>query len=136
MFSKAWIYLFSVFLVFFVTSCEDSPVNSPLCTAEFVMINLKITDASGQPVNNATVHVIHANSGDTLQVCENYECLEGDMGNYTIFHDGLMEKVSFEGEPFTVNGNTEQDSFREDFVFARNKCHVYKKSGPEIIMVD
>ncbi|NGP76438.1 hypothetical protein G3570_07330 [Balneolaceae bacterium YR4-1] len=100
------------------------------------MIDLKITDASRQPVNNATVHVIHANSGDTLQVCENYECLEGDMGNYTIFHDGLMEKVSFEGEPFTVNGITEQDSFREDFVFAQNKCHVYKKSGPEIIMVD
>lgn len=136
MFSKNWNCLFLVLMISLASSCKDSPVNSPICTTEFVMINLKITDATGQPVENATVNVINASSGDTLQVCAKYECSEGNMGNYTIFHDGLMEKVSFDGDAFTVSGNAGQGSFREDFVFAKNECHVYKKSGPETVALN
>ena len=133
MFSKIKIYLFSAFLLFIAIGCEDSPVNSPLCTAEFVTVTLQVTGPNGEPIENADISVVNSVSNDTLNVCENFECAEGMMGNYTIFHDGFIEKVSFEGDSYTVSGTSSEGSFQEEFVFARNECHVFKKSGPETV---
>jgi len=136
MVSKIKILLFTALMLMTLASCDDTPIGSPICTAEFVTINLKVTDAAGQPVENADINITHSVSGDTLQVCESFECADGKMGNYTLFHDGLMEEVSFEGEAFIVSGTAEEGSFREEFIFAKDECHVFKKSGPESVTIN
>lgn len=136
MFSKIQICLFSVIIFLLVTGCEDSPVNPPVCTAEFVVINVRVTDTDGEAVENASINIIEASSGDTVQVCETYECAKGSMGYYTIFHDGLMNKVSSGGDTYTVSGTAAEGSFREDFVFAKNACHVFKKSGHDTVTIN
>lgn len=136
MISKMQIGLFSSLIIFFMVGCADSPINTPVCSAEFVTINLEVTDANGQPVENATISVIHKESGDTLQVCKSNECATGNMGTYTIFHDGFMDKVSFDGDTFTIEGTAEEGSFNEEFVFARNECHVFKKCSPDTVIIN
>lgn len=134
--TKIQVIVLSAFLLLGLTACDDTPIGSPVCTAEFVTINLKVVDAAGQPVENAEVHVIHSASGDTLQVCETFSCARGNMGNYTLFHDELMEETSFEGEAFNVFGTAEEGSFRQEFILAKDECHVYKKSGPDTVTIN
>lgn len=136
MVSKFNMLLLSTLFLISFTACEDTPIGSPVCTAEFVTITLNVADANGDPVKDADISVVHSASSDTLQVCEDFSCTNGTNGNYTIFHDGLMDETSIEGETFVVTGSAEEGSFSEEFVFAKDECHVYKNSGPDTITIN
>lgn len=116
--------------------CEENGTGPFACTAEFVTISLHVQNSNGEPVEHADINVTNATTGAVLNVCESFECNNGYMGNYAIFHDGFMENVSMQGDPYEVTGEIDGVSFSKDFVFAKNRCHVFKKSGPDTVTID
>lgn len=133
--SRFLILTITLFMSLSLTGCEEYGTESFACTAEFVTISLQLQNPDGEPVEDADISVTNLETGRELQVCESFECNNGQIGRYVIFHDGLMDRVTFQGDAYKVNGETSEGSFSENFVFAKNECHVLKKSGPDTVTV-
>lgn len=134
----------SKFLIFAVTfiiplifaGCDENGTGSFACTTEFVTISLHVQNSNGEPIENADITVTNTRTGADLDICESFECNDGFMGIYVIFHDGFMDDVSMQGNPYEVSGEINGASFSEAFVFAKDRCHVFKKSGPDTVTVN
>jgi len=47
-----------------------------------------------------------------------------------------MEEVSHEGDPYIVNVEVGDAAFSEKFAFAKDRCHVFKISGPDTLTIN
>lgn len=134
--SNLLLLIVTIILPLIFAGCEENGTGSFACTTEFVTITLHVQNSNGEPVENADITVTNTTTGADLNICESFECNNGVMGNYVIFHDGFMDEVSMQGDPYGVSGEIDGASFNEDFVFAKDRCHVLKKSGPDTVIVN
>ncbi len=134
--SKFLIFAVTIIISLIFAGCDENGTGSLACTTEFVTISLHVQNSNGESVENADITVTNTTTGAVLDVCESFECNDGFMGNYVIFHDGFMDDVSMQGDPFEVSGEIDGASFSEDYVFAKDRCHVLKKSGPDTVTVN
>lgn len=135
--AKFLILIITSSLVWVFTACDnDNGIGDVNCTTEFVTITLHVQNQDGVPVENVDITVTDSNSGGVLPVCEDAPCNAGAMGDYVIFHDGFMESVSIQGDPFEVTGEKEGLTFSENFIFGKDECHVLKKFGPDTVTIN
>lgn len=134
--SNILILTITIILPLIFTGCEENGTGSFACTTEFVTITLHVQNSNGEPVESADITVTNSATGSILEVCDSFQCNNGAMGDYVIFHDGFMDSISIEGDPYEVRGDLDDASFSEEYVFAKDRCHVLKKSGPDTVTVN
>lgn len=109
----------------------EQPEDPTVCTEQFVMISLTVTESDGSPADSVQISV-SSEVNDKEYSCDDYLCSEKETGTYVIMHDGLLEKLSDE-ETVTVEGTKKGQQFREEFVFQQGECHVKKVAGPDTV---
>lgn len=137
-------HLFASLLLLFcsvvlLNSCDEDGMDPLVCTDEFVIIDLSVENTEGEPVENAELTITDLSTETELDVCQSdlIDCTNHHAnGNYVIFHDGLYDRVSMTGDPYEVSGEKNGTSFTESFVFAKDRCHVFKKSGPDSVTIN
>lgn len=145
MFNKpASVIVLFIIPVLFVSCDSLSPFDN-VCTLEFRMIGMAVYSAEHEPVVLDEIAIFAVKSGrkTVLDICgDGYDCgAEGlagrpDEGHYTIFHDGMRDKIRRETMKIQVEGKNENVSFSEEFVIGNNGCHVFKEAGPDTVFVD
>lgn len=96
-----------------------------------------------EPVALNQVDITVKSSGRKINVCDGgYGCgregLAGsqEFGSYTIFHDGLRDKIPGNEMNILVQGQNKELAFRQDFKIGENGCHVFKAAGPDTVFVE
>lgn len=112
-------------------SPAEEPEGPTLCTDQFVMISLTVTEPDGSPADSVQLSVYNEED-DKEYSCGEYLCSERETGTYIIMHDGLREQLSDE-ETVIVEGTKRNLQFREEFVFRPGECHVEKVAGPDTV---
>lgn len=133
---KGIIPLFLLAAGLVLQSCSQS--TSPrVCTAQFVVHQVTVLNAEGQPADSVDISITDQNTGEAFNPCESeaFDCAaEGFEGHYTLIHDGYFEE-SEEGREFRLRatGQKDQARFEADFTFRNDGCHIQKVSGPDSV---
>lgn len=136
-FMKITIYQFLA-LTIFLFSCSVAKVNtSPcepiICTQEFRMVQVKIKDASGNPVIVKEFAAINKRTGKST-VQDKEPVTVSNEGNYTVASDADLKNLSESGDVITVTAIHPQTNktVSAEFIVSGGKCacHINKISGP------
>lgn len=124
---------FLVFSVLFF-ACDES-VKPVICTAQFVTSEITVQNENSDLISGITIEVKLKETGEILDTCESKQNCEQTVGVYTIFHDGLMNKVGKNGEKVIVSGTKENLTFSQEYIFGKNDCHIFKIAGPDTLII-
>ncbi len=138
-FPRTYPYLFLILTFAFFFSCDE-----PICTRDFRAIAVQVLTTDGEPVVLDEFTVKRSESGQVIEICNDAlgDCEKGaaagypEEGIYTIFHDGLRNKIRGYQIKIDVEGKKGEAVFQEEFVIVEDGCHVYKAAGPGTVFVD
>lgn len=134
---NGFIPLILLAVVLLITSCLQSPSSPRVCTAQFVVHQVNVLNAEGEPADSVDINITNRDTGEAFNPCESeaFDCAgEGFEGYYTLIHDGYFEE-SEEGRIFRlrVTGQKNLASFEADYTFRNDGCHIRKVSGPDSV---
>lgn len=115
-----------------VIDCPAQP-----CTMEFRSINVQFKDKSGSVLEVKNYSAINKRTKESM-VPANQKGIN-EAGFYTIVDDGLLRKLSSDGDEITVSathpttGQTKVTSYK---ISGGCNCHVNRISGPETVTFD
>lgn len=122
-------------IVFCLASCEDNTSPDVVCTTEFVTANLLVVDQNNQPVSDVAITVLNGLTGSPYAI-DASELYNPQPGSYTIFHDGFKDDLLPGGQPVEVRGEKDGHTFKADYLFGADECHIRKLEGPDVVTID
>ena len=110
-----------------------------MCTEEYRMITVRVTDSLFNPVMLTRYRTIKVSSGDTLnfQGEDPYmDSINQKNGYYTLMTDGKMYLTSTSGTEFKFVGWVgEKQVVNENYIIGNDQCHVQFFSGRREIVI-
>ncbi|MCC5907100.1 MAG: hypothetical protein JJU13_12890 [Balneolaceae bacterium] len=122
-------------------SCDSV---STVCSSEFRYLGVSVFMEDGTtPVVFDEVILTDGQSGQSIELCgkEEPECSDDyimgipESGSYTIFHDGLRNRIGFYPMKLLFEGRNESITVKQVFLIGDDGCHVNKLSGPTTLNV-
>jgi hypothetical protein len=133
---KISLLFFVTALVIFSSACSTTESGKDcICTEEFRIEYVFITDAQGLPIDDLTTVMINETSGDTL---ENNGAFVYEPGMYWLIDDNYLSRLTEYPQTFTFKAENDSVSVGAVYQFATDncKCHVQKLSGPDTLRVN
>lgn len=121
-----------VYLTTSSSSCNKhdhhtNPCDGAMCTAMFVMINTKVTDANGHFVKLDDVYVMRDKNNDIYRPEQQAAAWDS---SYVVMDDGYLQKMQNQSDTFYFIGiKNGVEVVKEPFVISADCCHVNKQSG-------
>jgi hypothetical protein len=137
---KKHIYTAALFtMLFSATSmkCQKHVHNSDpcadiACTAMFGMINVNVTDPSGNKVVLDDVYTVRIDNGDTIR----HDLSTSFDGSYIILDDNYQKKMVNMSLNFRFVGiKNGKEVANETYNISADCCHINKQSGKSTIVV-
>ena len=107
---------------------EETVLPKQVCTMSLHILMARLVDASGRPVEGATV-VVSDPEGRTRTV-EQYS--PPMPGLHTVFMDGTLP-LSREGTPITARFSKDGKHHSETYLLATDGCHFHTLSAPDTV---
>ena len=127
---KSFLTVLSLFTALIITSCNDDNDNDTICTDEFVIITVSITDQNQNPVTLDSFKVLNTENGHEITIPLSLSELTAaqELGQYPLIQDGILgvnqrQKIQFKG--FLDN----QEVVSSDYTVGTDCCHVGVISG-------
>lgn len=121
-----------VYLTTSSSSCNKhdhhtNPCDGAMCTAMFVMINTKVTDANGHFVKLDDSYTQRAGNKDVYRPNQSNLIVDS---SYVVIDDGYLQKMQNQTDTFYFVGlKNGKEVVKEPFVISADCCHVNKQSG-------
>jgi hypothetical protein len=123
-----------LFSLLFLFACSD---RGKICTEEFRMISVEITDTVNEPIEIDNYYLIKVESGDTVFTKDNPAVGNDISGELIIFTDNQMAYTDEEGKEFRLNCYKDQTNIvQENYQIRHDGCHVELVSGKTRIRLD
>ncbi len=128
------ILLFGILLFTFSCAKDEEKECSGICTEEFRIITVSITDAENNPVLLDSLSITDLSNNRNLDLSENNFL---DDGIYAIFDDTFSQDYRNEEIELLFQGFQEEDLIvEENYKVGADCCHVYHISGDLEIELD
>jgi len=103
-----------------------------LCSDEFVSVQFRVVDVSGEPQDSFAVTVRNARTGEVYSVRQPHS---GE-GVYHALDDGFMDRIRGIA-PLIVHGERGDREFDASFLMGVDEdgCHIQKVAGPDTVVV-
>jgi hypothetical protein len=116
----------------FLLSCDkDKEETSVICTADFRMIRLKVKGTND--------NIITLDSAYTTRISNNQRFVsqqQGGPGYYVVMDDSYQQELAETEDNFRFTGwKNNQLVVNELYRIGADKCHIYKKSGADSVVV-
>lgn len=122
-----------------LTACSTANVQEcpeMMCTQEFRMVQVKVTDAQGNPVEVKDFTATNKRT-NTPMAQNNEPATINNKGIYTVASDADLKNLSEAGDTILVNATSLSGAKKlsGSFVVSGGKCacHISKISGPETL---
>ena len=113
---------------------DDGKCPGVMCTEEFRMITVQITDFKGNPDKLKDYTAYITSSKKVLAKFEDDHF--GEEGYYLIATDGDMKYLSTEGTEITIEGETKSGKyFKRTFLIGKDCCHIQQKDDQSLVIV-
>lgn len=122
-------YLLIAFLA--TTGMACTKTEEVVCSEEFRLITVGVTDAQGAPVLGATTYTIRQSDGDTIKIGFN----QPNNGNYIVLTDNQKLLVKQEGEKFKFVVSKGTKSVSGVYKIQTDFCHIEYVSGPDNLIL-
>jgi len=123
-------------IILFTFSCgkDEQRECSGICTEEFRIITVSITDAENNPVLLDSISITDLTNNRILELNDN-QILEG--GIYAIFNDNFSQEYRNQEISLFFQGFQEENLLvEENYEVGADCCHVYHISGDLEIILD
>lgn len=132
---KAFLLTLLLSLLFLLGNCGKKMANSDLqtqgCTEIYKSIFLSVKDEQGMPVKLDQAYSIRLSSKQKLALNDIDE-----QGLYVVLNDDFQKQLKDKQEEFRFVGyQNEQIVLDQHYVIGADKCHIYKVSGVEEVVV-
>ena len=108
--------------------CDDDQV---VCTEEFRRITLSVDNSTQLPVSLDEAYTLRGNSTQKLFFEQS-----PDDGNYVVLDDSYhSELINAEDDFRFIGVKNNQVVVDQTFRIAGDNCHVFKKTGPDTILI-
>lgn len=129
-------------LILFSSACDVA--DDKVCLAIFISIGIEVTDQIGAPVVLDELKITVSRTGKEIDLCESEPSFCGEsgmagnpeMGQYTIFHDGLRSEIFGPAMGIIVSGKKGELEFQRLFVIGDNGCNVELLSGDTGVVLE
>ena len=114
-------------------ACSSTTVEGCACGTAFLSAVLVVVDVQGAPVIGVTLDVTRVNTSESLEFIQT----ELPDGSYIIMTDEFVGSLEMAGEVIRVEGQKDNASFSQDFVFGTDacRCHITRVSGPDSVTI-
>ncbi len=112
--------------------CKEESNEPVVCTQVFVMYTVTVLDAIGSPVDSVKIKVT-GSSGYIYELDD--EIILGFPGTYVIMSDKYQQKLSGRIEDVSVIGTKGTLTFKENYIFSADECHIFKISGKDTVTI-
>lgn len=132
---NTFINVFSIVIILFsaCSTTNQSECGNIICTQEFRMVQVKFSDASGNPVAVKDFTAINKRTGESTAQNNEPETIN-NQGNYTLASDADVKKLSEAGDVIIVSAThpISNKKIEAEFVVSGGMCacHISKVSGP------
>lgn len=129
-------FIFLIGIILFTFSCgkDEERACSGICSTEFKIITVSITDAENNPVLLDSISITDLSNNRTLDLNEN-DFLEE--GVYAVFNDNFVQHYKNEEISLLFEGFQDEDLVVEEtYEVGADCCHVYHISGDLEIQLD
>lgn len=132
---NTFINVFSIVIILFsaCSTTNQSECGNIICTQEFRMVQVKFSDASGNPVAVKDFTAINKRTGESTAQNNEPETIN-NQGNYTLASDADVKKLSEAGDVIIVSAThpISNKKIEAEFVVSGGicACHISKVSGP------
>lgn len=110
-----------------------------MCTEEYKMLNISITDSSSHPVHLTTYYVKKVSTGEMIDFSKEdpyYDSINRIQGYYCVFTDGKMGMTAKSGTEFEFHGILNSvEIVNETYLIGNDGCHVKMISGKPVVVV-
>ena len=117
--------------IILLTSCGDSSscLENIVCTEEFRMITVEITDAIEIPVVLDSAYSLHQDAG--IQYFEDDQFFAVSEGIYTVWTDAEFDLVEKKGTELIFEGWLNKEKvISQPFLIGHDCCHIELLEGP------
>lgn len=121
-----------VYLTTSSSSCNKhdhhtNPCDGAMCTAMFVMINTKVTDATGKTILLDEAYTRRKSNNEVYRPDQTMATYDS---SYIVLDDGYLQKMQNQSDTFYFIGiKNGVEVVNEPFVISADCCHVNKQSG-------
>jgi hypothetical protein len=127
-------------MVFILSSCGmHHDGKQKLCTTEYRMLTVTITDQQSDPVFLTKYYVKKTSTGEITDFSKEdpvIDSINRSHGIYFLCTDGMMSMTSVNGTEFEFHGILDATEIvNEKYIIANDECHVYVVSGPTHIVL-
>ena len=104
-----------------------------LCSDEFVSVQFRVVDVSGEPQDSFVVTVRNVRTGEAYSV---RQPVSDEVGVYHALDDGSKDRIHGIA-PLKVHGERGDREFDASFLIGVDEdgCHIQKMAGPDTVVV-
>lgn len=112
---------------------KKSECSDAICTQMFAAVNVTVTDKTGNNVDMEDYYTINIATGDTLR----HNNGTWPEGAYTVLDDGYVSKMYNKELQFRFIGIQNNTMVvDETYTISADCCHISKKAGKDIVVID
>ena len=114
-------------------ACSSTTVEGCTCGNAFRSAVVVVVDDQGAPVTGITLDITRVSTSESLEFIQT----QLPDGFYTIMTDEFVGSLEMAGEVIRVEGQKDNASFSQDFVYGTDacRCHIIRISGPDSVMI-
>ena len=114
------------------SSCEKCGEDQEICTEEFRRINIFLDNSTQMPVTLDEVYTLRGTSTQKLL----FDQSGNEEGHYVVIDDSYRSDLKNAEDNFRFIGvKNNQVVVDQTFKIAADQCHVFKKSGPDSVLL-
>ena len=118
--------------VFSLIACGD--LSDPkVCTANFVIVQVVVTDSQGTLLDGLSHRTVHFKTGSRV-VLDSIHASGHFPGSYVVITDNERHLVSEEGDELGFVAWDEDWVATATFVVGFDGCHIVKRAGPDTVI--
>lgn len=133
-----------IIIIMIITSASCDVIDDKVCLAIFISIGISVETEDGTPVVFDEFTVSNSRTNRIIDLCESDSsfCDETgihgnpELGQYTIFHDGVRNEIWGPAMGIIAEGRKGDLTFERLFVVGDNGCNVELLAGETTVVIE